>query len=196
MPTIKQLETALINADKAGDEEAARALAAEIKRMRAQGAKPAPQAKKEAPGRAATFVKGALSGASDVLLAPIEYAYRGLNALGVPGTAEVLERNKQDIARTNAALAPYRQARPNAFLAGEVLGQTAASTPLISGAGSLIARGGGAVAKVAPRAGAVAQRIGRAVQTGGIGAGRTAAQTAAMSRGARVGALAERMAHG
>lgn len=194
MPTIKQLETALVNADRAGDENAARALAAEIKRMRAQGAKPA--AKQEKPGRAAAFAKGALSGAADVILAPVEYAFKGLSALGVPGTADIVRRGEQDVARTQAALAPYRQARPNFFTAGEIAGQTLASAPLISAGGAGIARLGGAVATKAPAAGRVIQRVGRAVQTGGIGAGRTPAQTAALSRGARVGQLAERMAGG
>lgn len=194
MPTIKQLETALVNADRAGDEDAARALAAEIKRMRAQGAKPA--AKREQPGRAAAFAKGALSGAADVILAPVEYAFKGLSALGVPGTADIVRRGEQDVARTQAALAPYRQARPNAFAAGKLIGETAVSAPLITAGGAGIARLGGAVATKAPAAGRVIQRVGRAVQTGGIGAGRTPAQTAALSRGARVGQLAERMAGG
>lgn len=194
MPTIKQLETALVNADRAGDEQAARALAAEIKRMRAQGAKPA--AKREQPGRAAAFAKGALSGAADVLLAPVEYAFKGLNALGVPGTENIVRRGEQDVARTNAALAPYRQSRPNAFAAGELVGQTAASAPFISAGGAGISRLGGAVATKAPGAGRVIQRVGKAVQTGGIGSGRTAAETAKLSRATRAGQLAERMAGG
>lgn len=197
MPTIKQLETALVNADRAGDEEAARALAAEIRRMRAQGAQvPKAKPKGEAPGRAAAFAKGALSGAADVILAPVEYAFKGLSALGVPGTAGIVRRGEQDVARTQVALAPYRQARPNAFAAGKLIGETAASAPLITAGGAGIARLGGAVATKAPAAGRVIQRVGRAVQTGGIGAGRTPAQTAALSRGARVGQLAERMAGG
>ena len=190
MPTLKQLETALVNADKAGDEQAARALAAEIKRMRAQGAKT------EAPSRSAAFAKGALTGATDVLLAPIEYAFKGLNALGVPGMEGIVQRGEQDVARTNAAMAPYRQARPNAFAAGEIVGQTAASTPFLSVGGAAITRGGQAVSKVAPRVGAVVQNVGRATQTSGIGSGRTAAQTAKLSRGARAGQLAQRAAGG
>ena len=194
MPTIKQLETALVNADRAGDEQAARALAAEIKRMRAQGT--TAKAPGQAPSRSAAFAKGALAGAADVLLAPVEYAFKGLNALGVPGTEGVVRRGEQDVARTNAALAPYRQARPNAFAAGELVGQTAASAPFITAGGAGISRLGEAVASKAPAAGRVIQRVGKAVQTGGIGSGRTAAETAKLSRAARAGQLAERMAGG
>ncbi len=66
MATIDDLSTALINADKAGDADAARALAAEITRMRSQA--PAPSApnvpkaadpRDNAAGKLDTFVRGA-----------------------------------------------------------------------------------------------------------------------------------------
>ncbi len=198
MPTIKQLETALVNADRAGDEQAARALAAEIKRMRAQGAKPAAQAKPkgETPGRARSFGEGLLSGFENVVSLPGELLTSGLAALGVERAQQNVARRPAETQAREARLRPYKQERPNYFTAGQIAGETLASAPLVSGAGSLIARGGGAVARVAPRAGGVVQRVGRAVQTGGIGTGRTAAQTAAMTRAARAGALAERAAGG
>ena len=188
MPTLKQLETALINADRAGDEQAARALAAEIKRMRAESG--------EKPGRIASAAKGALSGAAGVLLKPFELATEGLARLGVPGAQEVLARNQADVQRTQQALERYRQANPNWFAGGQIVGEAVASAPFISAAGAGLAAAGGRAAQVAPRVGGVVQRVGKAVQTGGIGAGRTAQQTARMSKAARAGQLAERMAGG
>lgn len=99
-----------------------------------------------------------------------------------------------------------RQQRPNAFAAGQIAGEVLATAPIVAGGGKAIEKLGGGLVRVAPRAGAAAsgvaragrvtQRVGRAVQTGGIGSGRTAAQTTAMGRGARLGQLAERMAGG
>lgn len=197
MPTIKQLETALVNADRAGDEEAARALAAEIRRMRAQGAQ-APKAapKQEQPGRLMSFAKGALGGAADVILSPVEALIELGAKAGIPTLAEGAKKGREGKADAARRQAIYRQAHPNYFTAGEILGQTAASAPLITAGGAGVSRLGGSIAAKAPRAGAVVQRVGRAIQTGGIGSGRTAAQTAALSRGARVGQLAERMAGG
>lgn len=55
MATLEQLSTALINADAAGDVEAAKALASEIKRMQAE---PAGEEAKPAPGRHLTYEEG------------------------------------------------------------------------------------------------------------------------------------------
>lgn len=55
MATLEQLSTALINADAAGDVEAAKALASEIKRMQAA---PAGEEAKTAPGRHLTYEEG------------------------------------------------------------------------------------------------------------------------------------------
>lgn len=55
MATLEQLSTALINADAAGDVEAAKALASEIKRMQAA---PAGEEAKPAPGRHLTYEEG------------------------------------------------------------------------------------------------------------------------------------------
>jgi hypothetical protein len=97
----------------------------------------------------------------------------------------------------NAAIAQQaQQSRPNYFAGGEIAGELAPALAA-GGLGGAALRGvGGALARVAPRAGGVVQRVGTAMQTGGIGAGRTAAQTAAMTRGARAGQLAERVAGG
>lgn len=55
MATLEQLSTALINADAAGDVEAAKAIASEIKRMQAA---PAGEEAKPAPGRHLTYEEG------------------------------------------------------------------------------------------------------------------------------------------
>ena len=99
-------------------------------------------------------------------------------------------------ARTAAIAQQAERSRPNYFAGGEIAGELAPALAA-GGLGGAALRGvGGALARVAPRAGGVVQRVGTAMQTGGIGAGRTAAQTAAMTRGARAGQLAERVAGG
>ena len=99
-------------------------------------------------------------------------------------------------ARTAAIAQQAERSRPNYFAGGEIGGEFAPAV-IAGGLGGAALRGlGGVLARVGPRAGGVVQRVGTAMQTGGIGAGRTAAQTAAMTRGARAGRLAERVAGG
>lgn len=207
MPTIKQLETALINADRAGDEEAARALAAEIRRVRAQGAKPAPKPAAKPSGRLGAFGAGIAEALPRVVMSGIELFDKAGRAIGI------IDENTPRAALTPAQKQAYdrqfagaRQVAPNFFTAGQITGEIAATAPVLSAGGAGLSRLGGGIARVAPRAGraapAVAKagrvvgRVGKAVQTGGIGAGRTSAQSAAASRGARIGSLAERMAGG
>lgn len=207
MPTIKQLETALINADRAGDEEAARALAAEIRRVRAQGAKPAPKPAAKPSGRLGAFGAGIAEALPRVVMSGIELFDKAGRAIGI------IDENTPRAALTPAQKQAYdrqfagaRQVAPNFFTAGQITGEIAATAPVVSAGGAGLSRLGGGIARVAPRAGraapAVAKagrvvgRVGKAVQTGGIGAGRTSAQSAAASRGARIGSLAERMAGG
>lgn len=207
MPTLKQLETALVNADRAGDEEAARALAAEIRRVRAQGAKPAPQPAGKPSGRLGAFGAGIAEAVPRVIMSGIELFDKAGRAIGI------IDENTPRAALTPAQKQAYdrqfagaRQVAPNFFTAGQITGEIAATAPVVSAGGAGLSRLGGGIARVAPRAGraapAVAKagrvvgRVGKAVQTGGIGAGRTSAQSAAASRGARIGSLAERMAGG
>lgn len=124
------------------------------------------------PGRVASYVKGALSGATDVIALPAEMLIRGMSALGVPGAREGEARNKADIAYTQAQLQKYRQAHPNYFTAGEITGQTVATAPVSFGTGALLERGGAALTRVAPRAtkvGNVIAQTGKAVKTSGVG---------------------------
>lgn len=197
MPTIQQLETALRNADKAGDEAAARTLAAEIRRMRAQApaAKDAP--KQKPVGRLGAFGAGFAEALPRVIATGIELLDKAGRVIGV------IDENTPRASLTPAQKAAYdrqfaaaRQSRPNYFTAGQITGEIAATTPVIGAAGRGMAAAGGQLARVAPRAGGVVQRVGQAVQTGGVGAGRTAAQTARMGKLARAGQLAERAAGG
>jgi hypothetical protein len=164
------------------------------KRYPKGSAKPAPKAPE--PSMAASFGKGLLSGAANALMAPAELLVQGMSALGIPGAKEGQARGAAGKARADRNLAAYRQTNPNAFAGGRLIGEVAASAPLIAAGGGAIQSGGRLLSEVAPSAGRVVQRVGAATKTGGIGSGRTAAQTAKMTRTARVGALAERAAGG
>lgn len=197
MPTIQQLETALRNADKAGDEAAARTLAAEIRRMRAQApaAKDAP--KQKPVGRLGAFGAGFAEALPRVIATGIELLDKAGRVIGViDETTPRASLTPAQKAAYDRQFAAARQSRPNYFTAGQITGEIAATTPVIGAAGRGMAAAGGQLARVAPRAGGVVQRVGQAVQTGGVGAGRTAAQTARMGKLARAGQLAERAAGG
>jgi hypothetical protein len=183
MATVAQLEAALMKADAAGDEAAAREIAAEIKRTRT--AKPAKQAPKA--GRLESVVSGIERG-----MQPIAEALEYLNPLSYIGPQKSTQ-TKNQLARQGARA---QQDRPNYFTGGKIAGEIVATAPLIAAGGGAIQAGGRALSTVAPRAGRVLQRVGAATRTGGIGSGRTAAQTAALTKGQRVGQLAERMAGG
>ena len=106
------------------------------------------------------------------------------------------EGRKALSARTAAIAQQAQQSRPNYFAGGQIAGELAPAVGA-GGLGGAALRGvGGALARVAPRAGGVVQRVGTAMQTGGIGGGRTAAQSAAMTAGQRGGRLLERVAGG
>lgn len=199
MATIQQLERALIKADAAGDAKAARAFAAEIKRMRAAGG-----AKPKAPAPKATdegFLSALGAGALRTPVNVFSAGYRGVaNLLDLAGqpdlAAKVRQEGEASRNRAMAQIEPRTQARPITAGIGELGSNLMITAPVIGAAGAGIARGGQAAATVAPRAGQVVQRIGQAVQTGGLGAGRTAAQTAQLSKAARAAQLAQRVAGG
>jgi hypothetical protein len=69
MATVAQLEAALMKADAAGDEAAAREIATEIKRVRAAST-PKPKAKAPPPSRARSIGEGFLSGFENVVSYP------------------------------------------------------------------------------------------------------------------------------
>jgi len=194
VPTIKQLETALINADRAGDEQAARALAAEIKRMRAQGsaAKPTPKAKEP------SMLEAFQSGLDQAKLNTFNALMGGARKIGLIGPETKTEQQqRQNFQRDfGNRMQQVQQARPYSSGAGQLTGEIALTAPLVELGGAGVTRLGGKVATKAPRAGRVIQNVGKSMQTGGIGSGRTAAETAKLSRAARAGQLVERAAGG
>lgn len=192
MPTLKQLETALINADKAGDVDAARALAAEIKRVRAQGApKPAKETGKPS---------GALGAFGAGIGEAIPRVIGGIIEFFDPQGRKLLTPQQQ--AAYQRQFAGAREVAPNAFTAGQITGEIAATAPVVGAAGGAIARGGQVLTRVAPRAktvGRVLQQTGKAIQSSGIGVRaptRAAVATGAPVAATRGGRIALRVAGG
>ena len=157
---------------------------------------PAPKPKQEAPGRLRSFGEGLLQGFENVVSLPGDLLTSGLAALGETRSKEIVKRRPQEAQARENRLAPYAQGRPNYFTAGKVIGETLTSAPIVSAGGGLIAGAGGRLTATAPRAGRIVQNVGRAVQSGGMGAGRTAKATAGMTKTARAAQLGQRMAGG
>lgn len=185
MATMEQLETALINAHEAGDEEAARILAAEILRVRgahAEETPPPPVSRTESVGR------GFMAPLEDLSLDIYRGIGRGLEALGFPA-AQGLEGLDVAQQRIEQARVPAQQQRPNYFTGGQIAGEVFVTAPLISTGGAGVARLGAGLGRFAPTAGRSVQQFGRAVQTGGVGVrAPTMANRAAIARGAPVAA--------
>ena len=182
MPTLKQLETALINADRAGDEDAARALAAEIKRVRAQQAQP----QQPAPSRTQSFLSGIGEAIPRAIGGIIEFLDPEGRKLLTPEQKAAYDRQFQR----------QREENPNFFTAGQILGETAVTAPAVSGGGRLLAKGGQNLVQAAPKLGrgaGVAKRTGRVLEQGGKaissgGVGVRPVTKAAVKRGAPVAA--------
>lgn len=197
MPTLNQLETALRNADAAGDEEAARALAAEIVRVRASSAQPKAQPK--TPPRTRGTGVGSFDTTFDIineaLIGIPEGAYNAAAQITDPigrlifGNKVAEQAQQQRRAAVDAARrATVTQERP---IIRDVALSVAPAAVTSTAAGRLAP-----LAQKIPVIGQTGANILRAAQTGGVGSGRTAAQTAAMTRGQRVKALVERTAGG
>jgi hypothetical protein len=130
-------------------------------------------------------------------LKPVADIARAVNPLSYLQDAFLGTEGRDAMERQLAAAgAQAQKARPNYFAGGKIAGEIAGTTPVIMAGGGLLSAAGRAAGAVAPRAGAVAERVGRAVQTGGIGSGRTAAQTATMPLRQRQAQLLERAAGG
>jgi hypothetical protein len=189
---MKQLETALINADKAGDSEGARMLAAEIVRMRQQTSPP-PMSRGEAG------VLGFERGMKPVAefarkFDPLAYL---IDAAGIgAGTRNQIEQ------QLSAAAAQAQQQRPNAFLAGKIGGEIAATAPMIATGGGALARGGRLLGEFVPAvkpAARVIEQFGKSVKTGGIGVkapSRTAVTKGTPMAASKKGRVALRVAGG
>lgn len=199
MTRMQQLENALVKAHRAGDTRGATAIAAEIKRLRAAPAPKAKPKKKSFLQKAEEFGEAALTGVAEGIRPVSEFAQRldptrpvfeAIQDYVTPGARENIARaGRQQAARV-------RRESPNVFTGGKIAGEIIATAPIIAGGGAVLKAAGGALAPSAPRAGAVIQRVGRAVQTGGLGTGRTAAQTAGLTTAQRLGQLAERVGGG
>jgi hypothetical protein len=175
MPTLRQLEQALVKADAAGDDRAARQIAAEIKRVRAQGAKPAPMSRTEA------FVRGVERG-----MRPVGDVMQALDPVSniVNYFFPSVEKKRTARQARLAKEAPRAAAdRPGFFTGGKITGEIAATAPLIATGGGAVAATGGRLARVGGQmtargttggrtvqtVGRATQATGRAVQTGGMG---------------------------
>jgi hypothetical protein len=166
-------------------------------------AAPAPKAKakpkKSFLKRAEEFGEAALTGVAEGIRPVSEFAqkldptrpvFEAVQDIVTPGARQANERRfRQQVERV-------KRESPNTFTGGKIVGEIVATAPIAGAAGAGIKAVGGKLATRAPAVGRSLQRVGRAVQTGGLGTGRTAAQTAALSKGARAAQLAERMAGG
>jgi hypothetical protein len=191
MPTLRQLEQALMKADAAGDDAAARQIAAEIKRVRAQQT----QAKKPKVSRTKAFGAGLVSGfenvsntiagiAGDIVdkfdvtpaqavswaaenlsgYSPAEAKRIAKNLSGLPGFGDIVRAGAE---KRQERFAPIREQRPNVFAAGQIGGEIAATAPIITAGGGIVARGGGALARGGGQLAARGVTGGRAVQKAG-----------------------------
>lgn len=170
----KDAQARLAQARRSNDKSAEQTYSREVARLN----KMTPQQFYKAPGRAESFVSGLVEGVTE----PIEL---GLNLFGIGGDKAQRERGKFRLRESQKQF-------PGTTTAGEITGNILATAPGVAGAGRVITAGGKQLARVLPKAGASVQRIGTATRTGGLGAGRTPAQTAALTRGQRGLQLAER----
>lgn len=142
MPTLKELETALVNADKAGDADAARRLAAAVKAARADSASQIPGAQanmgsavtpRPEPGIVDRVVGAGEAGLSAVTGATLGPLAGGVNWLGVLGEEIARKKPGEDmspeaVARLNKAFDAGMQAytyRPRTEAGQEALGVVA-----------------------------------------------------------------------
>jgi hypothetical protein len=164
----------LADAKRTGNKSAEQTYQREVTRL----SKLTPDQFYKAPGRGESFVSGLVEGVTT----PIRL---GLDLIGAGGDKGQRERGAFRLRESQRQF-------PFTTTAGEITGNILATAPGVAGAGRLINVGGKQLAKVLPKAGASVQRIGAATRTGGLGAGRTPAQTAALTRGQRGLQLAER----
>lgn len=159
MATLEQLQSALVKADAAGDADAARAFAGEIRRLRGDATQSAlpPQTNSFGQGignLAAGLVRGAGSiGAT--LVAPYDIAKDAINGKGLS-----LESNRQRRADMDAALGNMGAETDSLLYQGGKLAGEVAGT---AGAGGVVANG---LSRVVPGATGLVQ----AIRTGGLSA--------------------------
>ena len=194
-PTLERLESAFMQAHKAGDKKNAGIFAAEIRRRRAAASQPTakqqlmympdeftgeatPEAKEFLPGFGTSMLQGATFGLSDEIGAGVE----GLKAMA--RGEEFMPAAKQRMAQTSAERAAFRKKYPVGSFVGEVLGSLPggiyggaklAARQLAKGTGKLASVGqqallsgtGGAVAGAGMTEGGLEQR-GKGALFGGL----------------------------
>jgi hypothetical protein len=94
--------------------------------------------------------------------------------------------------KINAVLNAGENTQNKMYRGGRFISELGSAAAATAAGGAGVTRLGSQLAGVAPRAGGVVQRVGQAVSSGGIGSGRTAAQTAAMPLRQRQAQLVER----
>jgi hypothetical protein len=153
MATLDQLSAALVKADAAGNADDARALAAEIRKMRGdQPAQPeSTTLRQDMRQGAGNLVAGAVRGAGSIgatLLAPYDMAKDALDGKGLS-----LESNRQRRAAIDGGLETLG-AQPNSLLyrTGKLAGEVAGT----AGAGGVVANGARVLGASAPVVNAIA----------------------------------------
>jgi len=137
-----------------------------------------------APGREVSGAEAAVLGFERGMKPVAEFARR-FDPLSYAGGALFGTKGRDAMERQLAAAgAQAQQTRPNYFAGGKIAGEIAATAPVIAAGGGMLTAAGRGIP--------IIERIGRAVSSGGIGSGRTAAQTAAMTTRQRQGQLVER----
>jgi hypothetical protein len=189
MATLDQLEFALVNADKAGDTEAARTLAAEITRMRQPEQPSTLDAIKQGAGNLAA---GAVRGAGSIgatLLAPVDAAARamgvqndfigrddrreqmdaGLQSLGADPNSGLFKTGKIGAEIAGTAGAGGALAKPLQALAASRYG--AGIEPVLEGVARGLQTGGFRVGELAGTGAGALTRLGTGAAVGGAAAG-------------------------
>lgn len=193
MADIAQLERALINADKAGDADAARVFAAEIRKLRTSGAMNQAQSQSQEPSLmqeglsnlknlGAGLVRGAGSiGAT--LLYPIDKAQdlyhgdRNPNITGLVTGKQPISRNQERRQAIDAGLQTLVGADPNSVMyqVGKIGGEIAGT----AGAGGALANGLSRSTVITSRAAPLLD----AIRTGGFSVGGASGLPAVAARG-------------
>jgi len=177
MATIERLHKALINADAAGDVDAARQFAAEIRRMQAEQPKaseptPAPEKRaKLSKGYLETIGAGLGAGVGNVALGAQNLAGMGLEKLGAQQAGQWLQENaamgKRNLAQE---LQPYAEANPITAGGAKLVAEIAGTLP----AGGALAKGVSMLPGAASRAAPLIQSL----RTGGMSTGQKLAPIA------------------
>lgn len=188
--TVDQIKEAIRNADKAGDSAAVLALGKRLAEMNQQ-----------------PWYESALSGVERGIKPVADIAQRIIPASIIGNAALDYFAPKARATIENALAAKAQQAQeqnPNWFLGGNILGEAAATAPLIAAGGAgLAGLGESVMARAAPGVGRtlgrIVQQVGRATQTSGIGVRgvtREAVKKGAPIAATRLGRMGLRVAGG